>query len=76
MLLDVGQPAAALAAFEASQQVEPNRFRSVYGAARAAELAGDRDKAKQSYDRLVELGAHADTERPELRQAKIYLGRT
>ena len=40
MLLELDQPAAALAAFETSMEGAPNRFRSFYGAARAAELAG------------------------------------
>jgi hypothetical protein len=75
MLLDAGRHAEALAAFEASQQVEPNRFRGLYGAARAAELTGARDKAKQYYGRLLELSARADADLPELRQAKAFLGR-
>jgi hypothetical protein len=75
MLLETGQSADALAAFEASQKVEPNRFRSLYGAARAAEATGDRAKAKQYYTRLVELCVRADTDRPELHQAKAFLGR-
>jgi hypothetical protein len=75
MLLEAGQSADALAAFEASQKIEPNRFRGLYGAARAAEAAGDRAKAKQYYARLVELCERADTDRPELRQAKAFLAR-
>ena len=47
MLLEAGRPAEALAAFEATVAKEPNRFRGVYGAARAAEQAGDRAKATQ-----------------------------
>ena len=54
LLLDLEQPAPALAAFEQSQQSDPNRFRNVYGAARAAELAGDRDKARLHYSRLMQ----------------------
>ncbi len=38
--------------FEAVQQTEPNRFRAVYGAGRAAELAGDRDEARRHYQHL------------------------
>ena len=45
MLLEVKQPGAALKEFEASQRREPNRFRNYLGAARAAEMAGDRAKA-------------------------------
>ena len=46
MLLEMQQAAAALKEFEAAMQKEPNRFRSLYGAARAADLAGERAKAK------------------------------
>jgi Tfp pilus assembly protein PilF len=76
MLLADGQPATALVEFEASQRTEPNRFRSLFGAGRAAAASGDRARAQQYYTRLLELCRDADTERPELRQAKDYLGRS
>jgi tetratricopeptide (TPR) repeat protein len=73
MLLEAGQPAAALAAYEASQIREPNRFRGYYGAARAAEAAGDHAKASLYYRKLIALAAHADSERPEIAQAKAFV---
>jgi tetratricopeptide (TPR) repeat protein len=73
LLLDLGQPAPALAEFERSQKSDPNRFRGLAGAARAAELAGDGDRARGFYTKLTALGASADTERPELTQAKAFL---
>jgi predicted Zn-dependent protease len=73
MLLEMGQPAAALAEYEASQQREPNRFRGYYGAARAAEAAGQRDKAARNYTQLIALAGNAGSPRPELAQAKAYL---
>src|SRR4030095_5948512 len=66
MLLELKQPALALKEFEASHIVEPNRFRGLYGAARAAELSGDHKKARTFYEKLVVVCAKADTERPEL----------
>ena len=72
MLLDLGQPGPALAEFERSQKNEPNRFRGLAGAARAAELAGSRDKARDFYTKLIALAATADTERPEITQAKAF----
>lgn len=75
MLLEANEPAQALKEFEASMRVEPNRFRGLHGAARAAELSGDGTKARAYYSQLLALGERADTERPELRQAKAYLGR-
>src|SRR5262249_2108341 len=49
MLLDANDPLQAMREFEAALKVEPDRFWSLYGAARAAELAGDRAKAKALY---------------------------
>jgi tetratricopeptide (TPR) repeat protein len=73
LLLELNQPALALQAFEASHRVEPNRFQGLYGAARAAELAGDKDKARTFYGKLVALAEKADSERPELDAAKTFL---
>ena len=75
LLRELKQPAAALVAYEASLRREPNRFNGTYGAARAAELSGNHAKARASYEKLLALGANADTERDELREAKAYLGR-
>jgi tetratricopeptide (TPR) repeat protein len=75
LLLDLNQPAKALAEFEASQRTDPNRFNGLAGAARAAELAGDKDRAKKYYQELIALARTADTERPELAQAKAYLSK-
>jgi len=73
MLLEVNQPADALKAFETAAQREPNRFRGMYGAAKAAELSGDREKARMYYAKLVALAEKGDGSSPELRQAKAYL---
>jgi tetratricopeptide (TPR) repeat protein len=73
LLLEVKQPAPALQAFEASQRSEPNRFKGLYGAARAAELAGEKEKARAFYNKLVALAEQADSERPELDEARTFL---
>ena len=65
----------ALREFESSMRVEPNRFRGLAGAARAAELAGDRTKAQAYSTQLAALGEKADSERPELVRAKAFLGK-
>jgi tetratricopeptide (TPR) repeat protein len=70
MLLEMKQPGDALKEFEASQRREPNRFRNYAGAARAAEMSGDRVKAKSYYRKLVDLTKDADTARPEIVSAK------
>ena len=75
VLLDLGRPAEALREFEASQQKDPNRLRGYFGAARAADLAGDKAKARAQYGQVVTLAAQADSERPEVTQAKAYLAK-
>lgn len=73
LLLELKQPADALREFETSLQTTPKRFNGIYGAARAATLAGDRKRAENFYRQLVALGRHADTGRPELAEAKEFL---
>jgi len=72
MLLELGQPAAALKEYEASQQREPNRFRGWYGAATAAAKSGDTAKATKYFSTLTKLAAKGDS-RPELQQARRHL---
>ena len=75
MLLELDQPAPALKEFEASQKIEPNRYRGLLGAARAAEKSGNMAKAKAYYSDLMRLAAKSDGERPELARAKEFLAR-
>jgi predicted Zn-dependent protease len=73
MLLERGMAREALAAFESTQQKEPNRYHGYAGAAQAAERLGDKDKAKANYAKLVALAGDADAARPELSVARKYL---
>jgi len=73
LLLETGQPAAALSEFEAALKQTPNRYRAFLGIARAANAAGDRQKASEYYGKLVDLAKNADTERQEIREAKNFL---
>ena len=76
MLLAMTRPADALAAFEKTMTKEPNRFRAVYGAAKAAEAAGDQARARKYYAKVVELGRDAGAPiRPELDEARRKAGR-
>jgi tetratricopeptide (TPR) repeat protein len=72
LLLELNDPAAALKEYEQSVGTERNRFRSLLGIARAAKQTGDTAKARDAYGKLVTL-ASADTERPELAEAKAFL---
>ncbi|UCC75179.1 MAG: hypothetical protein JSV86_11480 [Gemmatimonadota bacterium] len=73
MLLELGQAREALAEYEAALDRSPNRFNSLYGAGRAAELAGDAALAARYYRTLLEVTAKADTERERLGHARAYL---
>jgi hypothetical protein len=65
MLLESGDAAGAQAAYEATLAREPRRARALYGAGRAAELAGDGVAAAGYAAQLLELMDRADPERPE-----------
>jgi hypothetical protein len=73
LLLELSRPADALREFEASLKTAPGRFNGVFGAARAAEAAGDRGKARALYSQLLELGKAADPSRAELKTARAFL---
>ena len=74
LLLELNRPAQALKAYEQTLATDPNRLRSVYGAAKAAASAGDAAAAKTYYQQLVLLESHADGETPEVAEAKAYFG--
>jgi hypothetical protein len=75
LLLEVEQPNAALAEYRRSLATAPNRYRSLYGAAKAADAAGDRDAAKSYFQQFARLASKADPARPELAEATAYLAR-
>jgi tetratricopeptide (TPR) repeat protein len=77
MLMDAKRPADALNEYETVLQKEPNRFRSVYGAGHAAELAGFAQKARAYYQQLVTICTRGERQlRPELAHAASYVGGT
>src|SRR5262249_28916350 len=52
---EAGRPAEALAAYDASAKREPLRLRGLYGSAKAAAAAGDRERARADYEKLASL---------------------
>jgi tetratricopeptide (TPR) repeat protein len=74
LLLELGRPAEARQAYAQTLEREPNRARTLFGGARAAELAGDREAARGYYRELVQLMAGADGDRAELITARRFLG--
>jgi tetratricopeptide (TPR) repeat protein len=72
LLLELKRPSESLAAYRTSLKESPNRFDALWGAAQAAQSAGDAGAAKSYYAKLVEVsGPGAD--RPELQEARGYL---
>jgi hypothetical protein len=76
MLLLSKDARGALNEFQATLAKEPNRFRTLYGAARAAAAAGSEADAKRYYKDLTDMCARADGARPELQEARAALART
>jgi hypothetical protein len=74
MLLEMNEPARALVQFELTLKREPRRFRSLYGAAHAAQLSGSRELSKRYFGELLAVCTHSDKPgRPELAEARRVL---
>jgi Tfp pilus assembly protein PilF len=73
MLLVAGRSADARAAYETTLTREPGRARSLFGSARAAELAGDTAGARRRYDEFLAQMKSGDGDRAEIAQARAAL---
>jgi hypothetical protein len=74
LLLELGRPAEALATYEADLVEAPNRLRALSGAARAAELARQPERAR-TLDTMVASIAVPGADRPEVVRARAALRR-
>jgi hypothetical protein len=75
MLLSQSLPKEALAAFEATLAKEPNRFNAIAGAANAAKALDDKARARDYYQRLIELGTGGNPSRSELVAADEFISK-
>jgi tetratricopeptide (TPR) repeat protein len=66
LLFELGEARTALNEYERSLATAPGRYRSLAGALRAAEGAGDEQKATKLFAKLDALCARADGSRAEL----------
>jgi tetratricopeptide (TPR) repeat protein len=73
ILLRAGKPVEAAAQFKTALLRQPNRARSLLGAARAAAQSGDQISAATFYAKLVEQWKQADVDLPEIREARSFL---
>jgi tetratricopeptide (TPR) repeat protein len=72
MLLELKRPGEALTEYKAALKNSPNRFDSLYGAARASESAGDSTAARVYYTNLLAVTSPS-ADRPELAEAKAQV---
>jgi tetratricopeptide (TPR) repeat protein len=72
LLLALDRPKEAQREFEAALKIYPGRFRGLYGAAQAAKLIGEKEKADHYYAKLAEQTAKADGSRSELGELREY----
>jgi tetratricopeptide (TPR) repeat protein len=70
MLLDMRRPKEALAEYQIDLKFNPKRFNGVYGAAHAAEMAGQASDATEYYALLVKTCEGSTSTRPELAKAR------
>jgi tetratricopeptide (TPR) repeat protein len=75
MLLEAKRPQQALAEYQTDLKLNPNRFNGLYGAARAAELAGKQSEANEYYALLLKDCDGSNSTRPELSRAKDLLAK-
>jgi tetratricopeptide (TPR) repeat protein len=73
ILLRAGKPAEAAEQFKIALLRQPNRARSLIGAARAAVQSGNEAAALNAYATLIEQWKQADDGLSELREARDYL---
>jgi tetratricopeptide (TPR) repeat protein len=73
MLMQMNRPAEAPVEFEKSMKVDPNRFNGLYGAGRAAELLGEREKERSYYGQMLKNCAGAQSNQPELAHARASM---
>ncbi len=72
ILLRANKTKEASQAFTMSLQRQPNRARSLLGAARAASKTGDTQTAVNYYSQFLKEWKNSDTQLSELREAKDY----
>jgi tetratricopeptide (TPR) repeat protein len=74
MLLQMNKPAEALVAFETDLVSRPKRFNALYGAGLAAERSGDKEKARNYFNELLQI-TEPGSERKEIAAIRSYASR-
>ncbi len=75
MLIEAGQPAEALQAFESVLMASPNRLNTLYGAGFAAEKTGDLAKAREYFEQLAKVAVDSDAGISRVEHARAFLAK-
>ena len=73
LLLELNRPAEASTYFQEALKRTPNRPKSIFGLARAAEALGEHETAGKRYEEFLAIWTTADPDRPELAQARAFI---
>lgn len=73
-LMEINQPTSALKEYAKTLEATPRRFNGLYGAARAAQAAGETAMARKYYAKLLESTPKADDGLAQIVEAKKYVG--
>lgn len=75
LLLGLDRPVEAQVEFETALAQAPNRFWSLYGAAKAAKASGNVEAARAYFGQLLSMAQRADRDaRPQLAEARAQAG--
>lgn len=70
LLLEMNNPKEALQHYQMSLEKNPNRFNSLYGAGKSAELIGDMNTAKKYFSDLLKLNESINSGRDQIAYAE------
>jgi tetratricopeptide (TPR) repeat protein len=73
LLLEMDKPKEALVQYELSLESSPNRFNSLYGAGKCAELIGDKYMAMDYFKRIINNSGDSDMNRDRLVHASDFI---
>lgn len=73
LLLELNRPAEATTYFQRALSRTPNRPKLIFGLARAAKVQGDLETAKKHYEEFLAIWRSADSDRPELAEAREFV---
>ena len=74
LYMELNRPKDALIQYELSLKNNPNRFNTLYGAGKCAELTGNKEKANYFFNELLKLDRNPNSNRPQTVYARNYIG--